>query len=66
MANKVRDFVVNSLKQFNEYLQQNILPSYSNKQSDWNTSSSSDESYIKNKPTIPPEVTESTVASCNK
>ncbi len=63
MANKVRDFVVNSLKQFNEYLQENILPSYSNKQSDWNTSNTNDDSYIKNKPTIPPEVTESTVAS---
>lgn len=63
MANKVRDFVVNSLKQFNEYLQENILPLYSNKQSDWNTSNTNDDSYIKNKPTIPPEVTESTVAS---
>ena len=34
----------------------------SNVQADWNTSSSSDESYIKNKPTIPEAVTESTVS----
>ncbi len=63
MANNVRSFIINSLNKFNEYLQQNILPSYSNKQSDWNTSNANDDSYIKNKPTIPPEVTESTVAS---
>lgn len=33
-----------------------------NVQADWNTSNSSDQSYIKNKPTIPAAVTESTVS----
>ena len=34
----------------------------SNVQADWNTSSSNDQSYIKNKPSIPSAVTESTVS----